>query len=133
MDIYPTIAALTGAEVPESHPVDGHDLSRIILYGEDSSHPDTFLMHFPHDHRGKYFTAYREGDWKLIYYWSPEKPSAAHRVLYNLVSDPYETEDVSAMHPDVASMLLEHMAARLEMEGARYPVDSAGHPLSIRY
>lgn len=131
MDIYPTIAALVGARVPETHPVDGHDLSRIIVRGEDSRHPDTFLMHFPHDHRGKYFTAYREDDWKLIYYWSPEKPSAAHCVLYDLASDPYETEDVSARYPDVTASLLEHMAAQLEREGARYPVDSAGRPLSV--
>lgn len=131
MDIYPTIAALVGARVPETHPVDGHDLSRIIVRGEDRRHPDTFLMHFPHDHRGKYFTAYREDDWKLIYYWSPEKPSAAHCVLYDLASDPCETEDVSARYPDVTASLLEHMAAQLEREGARYPVDSAGRPLSV--
>lgn len=132
MDIYPTIAAVAGADIPDSHPVDGHDLSRIITDGEDPHHPDTFLMHFPHDHRGKYFTVYREDDWKLIYYWSPEKPSAAHFVLYDLASDPYETEDVSPRYPDVASSLLEHMAAQLEREGARYPVDSAGRPLSVR-
>lgn len=131
MDIYPTIAALVGARVPETHPVDGYDLSRIIARGEDSRHPDTFLMHFPHDHRGKYFTAYREDDWKLIYYWSPEDPSAAHCVLYDLASDPCETEDVSARYPDVTASLLEHMAAQLEREGARYPVDSAGRPLSV--
>ena len=131
MDIYPTIAALVGARVPETHPVDGHDLSRIIVRGEDRRHPDTFLMHFPHDHRGKYFTAYREDDWKLIYYWSPEKPSAAHCVLYDLASDPCETEDVSARYPDVTASLLEHMAAQLEREDARYPVDSAGRPLSV--
>lgn len=106
MDIYPTIAALVGARVPETHPVDGHDLSRIIVRGEDSRHPGTFLMHFPHDHRGKYFTTYREDDWKLIYYWSPEKPSAAHYVLYDLASDPYETEDVSARCPDVTASML---------------------------
>lgn len=133
MDIYPTLAAIAGTRVPDTHPVDGHDLSRIIVKGEDSLHPDTFLMHFPHDHRGRYFTAYREGDWKLIYYWSPENPSSAHSVLYNLVSDPYETEDVSSRYPDVAASLLEHMAAQLEREGARYPVDSAGHTLSIRF
>ena len=132
MDIYPTIAAVAGADIPDSHPVDGHDLSRIITDGEDPHHPDTFLMHFPHDHRGKYFAVYREDDWKLIYYWSPEKPSAAHFVLYDLASDPYETEDVSPRYPDVASSLLEHMAAQLEREGARYPVDSAGRPLSVR-
>ena len=132
MDIYPTIAAVAGADIPGSHPVDGHDLSLIITDGEDPHHPDTFLMHFPHDHRGKYFTVYREDDWKLIYYWSPEKPSAAHFVLYDLASDPYETEDVSPRYPDVASSLLEHMAVRLERECARYPVDSAGRPLSVR-
>ena len=131
MDIYPTIAALVGVRVPETHPVDGHDLSRIIVRGEDSRHPGTFLMHFPHDHRGKYFTTYREDGWKLIYYWSPEKPSAAHCVLYDLISDPCEAEDVSARYPEVAASLLERMAAQLEREGARYPVDSAGRPLSV--
>ena len=129
MDIYPTIAAVAGTDIPESHIVDGHDLSRLITTGHDSSRDETFLMHFPHDHRGKYFTVYREGRWKLIYYWKPENPQKAYCVLYDLVADPYETTDVSAANRPLADSLLQRMSRRLAAEGARYPVDSAGHSL----
>ena len=53
MDIYPTIAALVGVRVPETHPVDGHDLSRIIVRGggqPSSRHiPDAFPSRPPRE------------------------------------------------------------------------------------
>lgn len=131
MDIYPTLAAVTGSEVPEGHVLDGHDLGRIISEGTDTAHHDIFMMHFPHEHRGKYFTVYREGDWKLIYYWSPENPENAGCSLYNLNMDPFETNDMAGEYSDVAMELLRRMSARLEREGASYPVDGRGNPLSV--
>lgn len=47
-------------------------------------------MHFPHEHRGSYFTSYRKGDWKFIYYYNPQTPEAPTYKLFNLSEDPYE-------------------------------------------
>lgn len=39
-------------------------------------------MHFIHSHQRSYFTVYREGEWKLIYYYNSEHPERPDCVLY---------------------------------------------------
>ena len=126
MDIYPTLAALTGASIPENHPVDGQDLSAILSGKVDTAREEVFLCHFPHQHRGSYFTTYRNGPWKLIYYYNPEHPETPDMLLYNLDEDPYERNNVAECHPETLRRLLREMTARLEAEGTRYPVDFDG-------
>ena len=126
MDIYPTLASLSGADIPSSHIVDGHDLSVLLTGEKDPEKEESFLMHFPHSHRGSYFTMYREGDWKLIYYYNPEHPERPDCALYNLKSDPYEHNEVSVSYPDKTRYMLYKMKERLEKEGALYPVDFDG-------
>ena len=84
MDIYPTVLSVAGVKVPENHILDGSTLERMIAGKKDKAHRDDFLMHFPHEHRGSYFTSYRKGDWKLIYYYNPEHPDAPYYKLFNL-------------------------------------------------
>lgn len=86
-------------------------------------------MHFPHEHRGSYFTTYREGDWKLIYYYHPENPAHPEAVLYNLRHDREERHDLSARYPAKRRQLLRRMCRQLQREGALYPVDKQGNEL----
>lgn len=129
MDIYPTLAKLTGARIPVTYPVDGQDLSTLLSGKEDWYHSDKFLMHFPHRHRGSYFTAYRHGDWKLIYYYNPEHPERPDCVLYNLKEDPEERHEASEQYPQKTLELLEEMILALKVQGAQYPVDFEGNPV----
>lgn len=139
MDIYPTVAAIVEADIPQDHPVDGYDLTGMICGRKDPAHPETFLMHFPHNHRGSYFTAYRDGDWKFIYYYSPDNPDRRSAVLYNLAKDPCETTDLLESRPDIAESMFRKMCVQLEKEGALYPVDADGNevrpvlPESLRH
>ena len=126
MDIYPTLASLTHTTIPADHPVDGKDLKVMLTGQHDDSRDNTFLMHFPHNHRGSYFTMYREGDWKIVYYYNPEHSERPECVLYNLKDDPYEKNEVSEQHPDKTLYMLKQMTARLEKEGARYPINFDG-------
>merc|ERR1712083_1219268 len=41
-DIFPTVAALAGADVPSDRPIDGKDLSGVLLRGEQSLHDCLF-------------------------------------------------------------------------------------------
>ena len=132
MDIYPTLAGLTGAQIPENHPVDGQDLSRLLAGKPDPQREEVFLCHFPHEHRGSYYTTWRNGPWKLIYYYHPDHPENAGCVLYNLENDPFETTDVLEENRDTARRLLQEMTARLASENAAYPVDSEGRTLLPR-
>ena len=134
MDLYPTLTLLAGADVPlpPAHTQDGYLLWSLLDGRDDSWHEDTFLDHFPHDHRGSYFTTWRHGDWKLIYYYNPEHPDQPRCALYNLKKDPSESENVIKKHRRTARRLFREMTARLQRDNATYPVDSAGHPLPPR-
>ena len=129
MDIYPTVLALTGLENPENHVVDGFDLKMQISGKTNNERSEKFLMHFPHAHRGNYFTTYRHGDWKLIYWYQPETPTQPTWELYNLDLDPFERVDLSFSHKDKLQVMIREMAEQLEREGALYPEDKEGRGL----
>ena len=129
MDIYPTVLSVAGCEVPQNYVIDGFDLKRQLSGKADRKRPESFLMHFPHAHRGSYFTTYRLGDWKLIYYYSPETPKQPKALLYNLKDDPEERKELSSTHPDKCREMIQETAAQLEKEGALYPVDKQGNEL----
>lgn len=132
MDIYPTLMRLVGVSLPEDHPVDGQDLGVLLTGKKDPAREEVFMCHFPHRHRGSYYTTYRNGPWKLIYYYNPAHPELPQSVLFNLEEDPYETTDVSGRHPGITARLLKEMTARLERERAAYPVDFEGRPIPPR-
>jgi arylsulfatase A-like enzyme len=60
-DRFPTILAAAGVALPAGHVVDGTRLDVGLTGRRDSAKPDEFLMHFPHEHRTNYFTAFRRG------------------------------------------------------------------------
>ena len=134
MDIFPTLTLLAGAQVPlaPAYYQDGYLLWGLLAGSDDPWHEDTFLNHFPHQHRGSYFTSWRHGDWKLIYYYNPEHPDRPQCVLFNLKEDPSENHDVLRKHRRVARRLLREMIARLERDNATYPVDFEGKPVLPR-
>ena len=123
MDIYPTVLSVAGVDAPKDYVLDGNDLKKLARGKKDKKHRDDFLMHFPHEHRGSYFTVYRKGNWKLIYYYNPTQPEKPYMKLYNLKDDPFENHEMAKEQPEVAKALFEGMKARLEKENACYPVD----------
>lgn len=129
MDIYPTVLSAAGVEAPEGYVLDGSDLKELLAGKQDKNRPEEFLMHFPHQHRGSYFTTFRKGDWKLIYYYNPETPENPGYKLYDLGSDPFETTDLAAVETGKLKYMVAEMAGRLEGEGALYPVDKDGNTL----
>lgn len=129
MDIYPTVLSLTGIENPAGHVVDGYDLKTQLAGEINKERPTRFLMHFPHAHRGNYFTSYREGDWKLIYWYNPETSDQPTYELYDLAADPYETNDLAVTHKDKLKFMIREMSAQLTAEGALYPEDKDGNSI----
>ena len=129
MDIYPTVLRAAGVPEPENHILDGRDLGRRLQGKKDGKSPETMLVHFPHRHRGSYFTTYRNGAWKLIYYYRPENPSEPEYRLYNLEEDPWEDRDLSGSERVKLAEMVREMRDRLEAEGALYPEDAEGRPL----
>lgn len=130
MDIYPTVLSVAGVGLPSDVVLDGSDLKRMLGGRKDIRHRRDFLMHFPHgEHRANYFTTYRKGPWKLIYFYNPETPESPSWMLYNLKKDPYETMDLSSEKSGRTRRMIKAMKRRLDTERALYPVDDAGNEL----
>ncbi len=136
MDIYPTVLELCGVTPPQDHMVDGASLKKLFTGKADPAHPKTFLMHYPHEHRNSYFTAYRTQDWKLIYNYGlpgrryPDSYKPAPFELYHLKEDPAEQVNLVDKHPERLNEMMKAMVRQLEEEQALFPVDEAGSELN---
>ncbi len=115
LDILPTVAAITGASLPEL-PIDGVNILP-LLEGDESANPRNQFFYY---YSGQ-LRAVREGKWKRVYehrtrsylgvepgndglagpYSFPTVPDA----LYDLENDIGETTDVAAAHPEVVQRL----------------------------
>jgi len=115
LDVLPTVAAITGAALPEKK-IDGVSLLPMLEGDENANPRNTFYFYYGGELRGV-----REGKWKRVYehrsrsyvgvepgmdglpgpYANPTVPTA----LYDLENDVGETTDVSADHPDVVARL----------------------------
>lgn len=123
-DLFPTVLKVVRAKLPEGHVVDGQDLSKLLTGEADDSREADFLMHYPHaPHRSKYFTSYRNGDWKVVYHYFPSDESeGGHYQLYHLKSDPFEQKNLADQKPAVLKKMMTLLAAELRAHGAVYPV-----------
>ncbi len=119
IDILPTIAGITGAELPEERIIDGQDIWPLMAGKAGAKSPHEALYFY----WGKHLQAVRSGPWKLHLPHSyrtlngrpggqggiPAKYEQAEigQALFNLVEDIGETQDVSQDHPDVMQHMLE--------------------------
>jgi arylsulfatase A-like enzyme len=88
-------------------------------------------VHFPHEHRTNYFTAYRRGDWKVVYHYIPSDVSGgSHYQLFNLARDPFESTDVAATESARLREMMAGLKGTLERYGALYPVGTDGRVLT---
>src|SRR5262249_15325582 len=117
MDVFPTVAGLTGAALPP-HRLDGVDISSILTGEKRRGAREVFL-----DMNGWDIQAARWGRWKLHVSrntsppWAPV-PNAGiknlplpHPELYDLHRDPSESYDISADEPDVVATIRDRMQA----------------------
>jgi arylsulfatase A-like enzyme len=129
-DLFPTLLAAAGVTVPAGHVVDGTRLDTLLLGRRDPTKPAEFLMHFPHEPRTNYFTAYRRGDWKVVYhYFLSDVSGGSHYQLFNLSKDPFEFTDLAASEPRQLATMMTALVRSLERHGALYPVDKDGRPV----
>jgi arylsulfatase A-like enzyme len=121
MDVLPTVAKLTGADVPNDRIIDGKDIWPLVTNAPGAKTPhDAYYYYW-----GRELQAIRSGNWKLHLphdYVHPDpagkggKPGkyATLKIassLFDLGADVGEEHDVAAQHPDVVKRL-EAIAAR---------------------
>lgn len=100
MDLFPTIATIVGADLPDDRIIDGHDIWP-ILSGEENAESPYEAFYYYRDDR---LQAVRSGKWKLHVYRPGEGRT---QILYDLEADIGETTDVSTQNPDVVNRLEE--------------------------
>lgn len=136
MDLFPTIAALCGAKMPNDRVYDGYDILSVLRDGEGES-PHEYYYYY----NGMNLQAIRKGSWKLHLprtlkdqpFWSKKGKSQAFRgknlknipcnglavldrpLLFNLDTDMGELTDISDQYPEIVEELLQE-ADRIRVE-----------------
>jgi arylsulfatase len=93
MDLFPTIAALSGGQVPQDRPIDGINMSDFLLGKREKSSRDGFIVYM-----GKDIFGVKWRNWKLHFKeqtaWNSLMDSYTMPRLYNLYIDPQEKNNV---------------------------------------
>jgi arylsulfatase A-like enzyme len=110
LDLFPTVAKLTGGEVPQDRIIDGLDMSGVLLKGTPGPRRSLFY------YRGTRLFAARRDHWKLHLFtqkgYGQANPDAHDPpLLFDLNSDPAERFNVSADHPEIVAEILKDIAA----------------------
>lgn len=123
-DLFPTIAAVADASVPEDHVVDGESLLP-LLRGEGSLDREAIHWHFPAYLEGDQGTwrttpaaAVRVHDWKLLEFFEEDRVE-----LYDLDTDIEESHDLADERPERVTELRNRMRAWREKLDAPVPTE----------
>jgi arylsulfatase A-like enzyme len=112
MDLLPTFMHFAGITTPLPHPIDGKDITDLMLAEPGAKTPHESFFYYI----GNRLCAVRSGQWKLKVpttfsdefagYLKLENPQTEiPRELFDLANDPGEQKSVLAQHPDVVKRL----------------------------
>jgi len=110
MDMLPTCAALAGAKLPADHIIDGQDLGPVLRGTSPfvSRYDTTGFFYYMMEQ----LQAVRSGPWKLYLPLEKKIINLGRReeqtvaLLFDVRTDPGETHEVAAQHPEVVARLL---------------------------
>jgi arylsulfatase A-like enzyme len=116
IDILPTIAEITGTQLPD-HKIDGVSILS-ILRGDKDAEPRKSFYYYYHSNN---LEGVRMGQWKLVFphdhrsyenvlpgndgFPGPYSQGKAEYALYNLRRDPGERYDVKEQHPEIVAAM----------------------------
>jgi arylsulfatase A-like enzyme len=109
IDVFPTAAAASGAQLPVGRQIDGVNLLPFVTGHATPPLARTLFW------RSGGYEAVREGDWKLQVSHNPPRTW-----LFDLASDPTERQDLSATHPAEVKRLRAELA--VHDRGLRKPL-----------
>jgi arylsulfatase A len=124
LDIFPTIAAVTGAPLPKNKKIDGISILP-LLTGKSNSSPHEYFNYFGGSNEGRInYVAIRNDRWKLHISVSPEG-EVVGKELYDLNADISERFNRIDRYPEVAESL--KMAAGKFYRELSVSLRPAGH------
>ncbi len=136
IDVMPTILALAGVEAPADRPLDGADLSPVLLgKGTLAERP---LYWASLGNNGSRAEAMREGGWKVVVQHPGAAPGSFDNPvveLFHLSEDPEEKRDLAAENAELAGRMAERLrdwygevalSAMVKLEGPAGKWEQAG-------
>jgi arylsulfatase A len=114
IDIAATFTELAGALFDV--PTDGVSLTGVLLTADSQLSRDALYWHLPHYHHSTPASAIRKGDWKLIEFLEDSSLE-----LYNLRSDPSESENLASKETTLAQKMLHMLQQWRQKVNARMP------------
>jgi len=145
MDLFPTLAALAGAQLPVGVTLDGKDISSILFQHSGAKSPHSNFYYYSLTH----LQAVRSGRWKLVFPREANSPytlwigrytdSVERPLLFDLHNDLGEQNDLSTEYPEIVRQLTaDAQNARRELgdynqigTGARFFDDGEKRPLTF--
>ena len=107
IDLFPTICGLVGVQAAGT--VEGQDMSKLLTKGKTNG-DRTFYWYYekpkpsPKKDSMRPELAMRSGEWKLI-----SRVDGTESYLYNIVKDPYETNDLSESMPKIKARMISEL------------------------
>jgi len=127
VDFFPTLAELSGTELPSTQVFDGESLVP-LLQGEIVNEERPVFWHYPVYHHDRPASAVRKGNWKLIHYLDDDS-----RLLFNLEDDIGETSNLMDQNPEKANELFNLLETWRKDVKAELPVANPDFDSEKRY
>jgi arylsulfatase A-like enzyme len=99
-DFFPTFSELAHVPLPADQPMDGVSLTSLFMQPAATLDRSYLFWYYPHNN----MAAVRSRQWKLV-----EHLKTGAMELYHLPDDPSEANDLSQIHPDIASCLYQRL------------------------
>jgi len=126
VDLFPTLAALTGASVPADRPIDGVDQSALFLGKTHTSRRDGILIWC-----ADRLQAVKWHNYKVHFYRQETMVSPALKLgipmLFNLYTNPQEVEEKASLDSWVIGPVLK-MVGEFEQSTKKFPLIPMGTP-----
>ena len=118
VDLFPTLAELSGGSARPGYELDGQSLLPVFLGRETSSEERSLVWHHPGylRMRTKPVSVLRKGDFKLMHFYEDDRLE-----LYDLVNDPGESDDLADRQAERARMMDQLLMKSLQDAGAKFP------------
>ncbi|RUA12286.1 MAG: aryl-sulfate sulfohydrolase [Flavobacteriia bacterium] len=114
VDIYPTFLGLTNSKLNKDIPLDGEDISPILLGKKSKTNRDALVWEYTnyagYNKKNKTFRSSWVNVIQMDGFKLTEDVETNKYYLFNLNKDPYETKEVAAQYPEE----VEKLKARLE-------------------
>lgn len=126
MDLFPTIAQITGGQVPQDRIIDGMDMSNFLTGKADKSGREGFIVYMGNDIFGVKWR-----NWKLHFEeqesWNSVKNTFTMPRVYNLYDDPQERNNVLFPNTWVPKVALKQLRDHI-ISLKKFPPIKAGQP-----